>query len=60
MGGFPSSGPFWGSFFYIRVPYYVGDLKGDAKLENYTHIPVRKSNWHGELGDSGLASEGFV
>ena len=23
---------------FIRVPYYIGDLKGDPSLENYPHI----------------------
>ena len=24
-------------FFFVRVPYYIGDLKGDPNLENYPH-----------------------
>ena len=35
MGSFRNKGPFLGSLLYIRVPYFIGDLKRDPKLEKY-------------------------
>ena len=35
-GWFSKIGSLWGSFF-IRVPYYIGDPKGDPHLENYPY-----------------------
>ena len=34
---FSKLGPLWGVLF-IRVPYYVWDLKRDPTLENYGHV----------------------
>ena len=29
---------------FIRVPYYIGDLKGDPSLENYPYVEIRISS----------------
>ena len=38
LSSFLDEGPFWCYFLcYIRVPYYVRDLKWDPNLENYPY-----------------------
>ena len=43
MGSSLNSGPLLGVLFYMRVPYYIGDLKRDPTLENYPYIFWRHS-----------------
>ena len=44
MGSFLNFGSLLGVLF-IRVPYYIGDLKGDPTLENYP-LEVSKTSFH--------------